>query len=67
MKNIFGPSWKTSLGAILVAAGYIVESLGEPTIAKILTGGGTTLIGLAARDNTVSSEEAKATPAVGKL
>ena len=51
-------SWKTSLGGLLVAAGYVVEYMVDPKIGEALKVTGTALIGLAARDNNVSSEAA---------
>ena len=56
--NFFTSSWKTTLGGVLVAAGYVVEHMVDPKIGEALKVAGTALIGVAARDNNVSSEEA---------
>lgn len=60
MRWFLGRSWKTSLGALMVASGYLVEVIVDPAIGNALKTGGTALIGLSARDNLVSTEEAKA-------
>lgn len=64
-------SWKTSLGGILtaLAAGLTQkpDALGEWTqpVAGILAIVGPLLIGMSARDNNVSSEDAGAKPKPG--
>lgn len=54
-------SWKTTLGGILVAAGQAAPTILPPSwqwLSTTLTGIGGLIIGAAARDNGVSSEEA---------
>ena len=64
MQNIFGASWKTTLGGILSALGGILIQINEPawckTLGQILLAAGPTVIGMSARDNSVSSEKAGA-------
>lgn len=55
--NFFGTSWKTTLGALLVAAGYGVSLAVDPMIGEALKVAGIALIGLAARDNSVTSHQ----------
>lgn len=56
-------SWKTTIGGILVAAGQFAPQLLPPGwewLASTLTGLGGLIMGLAARDNGVTSEAAGA-------
>ena len=56
-------SWKTTVGGVLLAAGQAVPQLLPPTwhwLSATLTGIGGLIIGAAARDNNVSSEQAGA-------
>lgn len=67
MASLFGASWKTSASGLMIAAGYVVQALGHPEIGDTLKGLGAAILGLSARDNTVSTEQAKAVPALAKL
>ena len=61
MKN--KKSWKTTVGGVLVAAGQFAPQILPPSwswLAGTLTGIGGLILGLAARDNGVTSEEAGA-------
>lgn len=64
MKSFFSPSWRTSIGAIMSAVGGVLVQVNEPswckTLGQILIAAGPTIIGLNARDNMVSTEQAKA-------
>ena len=66
MKSLFGASWKTSLGGLISALGGILSQVEEPswvkTIGQILLALGTTVIGLSARDNSVTSQQAQSDP-----
>lgn len=56
-------SWKTTLGGILVAAGQLLTSILPPNYAWVsttLTGLGALILGGFARDNKVSTAEARA-------
>jgi hypothetical protein len=56
-------SWKTTLGGIVSALGLALSQLEDPiykSIGVILNGIGLLLLGIAARDNKVSSETAGA-------
>ena len=56
-------SWKTTLGGILMALGsyFLTQDFAMASfIASVLNAGGALLIGVMARDNSVSSEEAGA-------
>lgn len=60
-------SWKTTLGGILVALGQgfqTVKPVGEmsDTIGQLTTLIGALVLGLSARDNAVTSEQAGAKP-----
>lgn len=54
-------SWKTTLGGILVAAGQFIPQALPPNwhwLSATLTGIGGLILGAAARDNGVTSEQA---------
>lgn len=55
-------SWKTTLGGLLIAAGQLLAP-GLPAdlewIGSALTGLGALILGLSARDNKVSTEQAR--------
>ena len=54
-------SWKTTVGGLLIAAGQAVPSLLPPAwhwLSGTFTGLGGIVLGMAARDNNVSSEAA---------
>lgn len=57
-------SWRTTLGGLLASAGQFIPWHALPEawhwVGPALTGLGTLLLGLAARDNVVTSEEAGA-------
>lgn len=57
-------SWKTTAGGIAGSVGTIVASMAHDDvmrgIAAIVSGAGLLLLGLAARDNNVTSEQAGA-------
>ena len=57
-------SWKTTFAGAITAVGVYLESIPEPSyvpvIGKVLIGVGTFLVGLFARDNNISSEQAGA-------
>ena len=56
-------SWKTSLGGILAAIGIgLRDNPKTAAYAPIVEGLGIVLIGISARDNKVSSEQAGAVP-----
>ena len=59
MKILLGQSWMTSLGAVVVAVGYGVGIAVNPVVGEALKAAGTALIGFAARDNKVSTEQAQ--------
>lgn len=55
-------SWKTSLGGLLIAAGQFLQPALPPDlqwISTTCTGLGALLLGLSARDNKVSTEQAR--------
>ena len=55
-------SWKTSVGGLLLAAGQLLAPGLPPDLAWIgtaLTGLGALILGLNARDNHVSTEQAR--------
>lgn len=60
------PSWKTSVGGALGAIGTTLSGFSSDDVLKgigvIASGIGILLLGLAARDNNVSSEQAGAKP-----
>lgn len=66
--KFFGPSWKTSLGALVFVVGCAVEVFIDPGAGKAIQATGAGILGLSARDNNVSTEEvkAKAPVTVGK-
>lgn len=55
-------SWKTTLGGALAALGQYLETIDSPTwlniVGRILSMGGVFLLGITARDNRVTSEDA---------
>jgi sulfite exporter TauE/SafE len=56
-------SWKTTLGGILSALGLAISQMEDPiykAVGAIISGIGMLLLGIAARDNKVSSEKAGA-------
>ena len=56
-------SWKTSLGGILLGVGVPLSTVGEgiyKTIGVVMSSVGGILMGIAARDNAVTSENAGA-------
>ena len=57
-------SWQTSLGGILAAIGTGLQACKDPTwaatVGQILGAIGIAIIGLCARDNNVTSEQAGA-------
>ncbi len=57
-------SWKTTLGGALAALGQYLETIDSPAwlniVGRVLSMGGVFLIGVSARDNGVSSEDAGA-------
>lgn len=55
-------SWRTTLFGAIGAVGIYLITLGEPwhTIGLVLSGLGTVAMGVSARDNKVTSEQAKA-------
>ena len=56
-------SWKTSLGGILAAVGIALrDNPKTASYAPIVEGLGVFLLGMSARDNKVSSEQAGAVP-----
>jgi hypothetical protein len=59
-------SWKTTVGGLLMAAGMSVLDNPDPRIhlaAKVCEALGAALLGMSARDNNVTSEQAGAAPA----
>ncbi|NBU84164.1 MAG: hypothetical protein EBS21_06105 [Sphingomonadaceae bacterium] len=55
-------SWKTTLGGILVAAGQLLAPSLPPNytwVSATLTGLGGLILGVSARDNKVSTAEAR--------
>ena len=58
-------SWKTTLGGLLAATGLALKHAPEPAVASwsdFATGLGIAILGMAARDNGVSSEDAGIKP-----
>lgn len=57
-------SWKTTLGGILAAIGTGLQGVKDPSwvalIGQVLGGIGVLVMGMAARDNSVTSEDAGA-------
>lgn len=49
----------TSLGGLMVAAGFIVGAVVNPKIGEALKAGGTAIIGLMAKDNKASSNKVR--------
>lgn len=61
MKNLFGPSWKTTFGGVLSLIGAAClthPKLSEWSAFFVALGSG--MVGLSARDNNVTSEQAHA-------
>jgi len=63
------PSFKnvwTSVGGVVVLAGYIVGVVVNPIIGEALKAGGTLLIGLAAKDNEQATQVTRSFMSTGK-